>query len=258
LWRLDSTGTWASIGKVPGATTIARDGQRVVLAGADGIQVRELASPQTSRPATRIAWPSAMTQGPVSAIDMSDGGLFAMAVAGGDALTFLTVDATGKTGLLSPQPDSPFGPSLGWLDDGRLAVLSSDARQISRLSVVDKDRRTLTQLRGLGGVRAFAVSPDRTAVAAATETGVYVAPAATWLAGTAMPVAIAVPSGQIVWDLALDSAGGRAAMLSGAESADGTVSAIHELAYELSGGKWLKLLDVPVPFTSASGQVWLT
>jgi hypothetical protein len=61
----------------------------------------------------------------------------------------------------------------------------------------------------------------------------------------------------VVWALALDAGGSRVFMLSGTVAADGTVGSIHELGYARQGSAWVKVLDVPVPFGRAVGQVCL-
>jgi hypothetical protein len=94
-------------------------------------------------------------------------------------------------------------------------------------------------------------------LAAATESGVYVASVADWLAGREPASIVALEASQVVWDVGLSGDGSRVAMLSGTEEADGTVGNVRELGYQRGAGGWSKIVDVPVPFARALGQVWL-
>jgi hypothetical protein len=190
-------------------------------------------------------------------VDRSDAGSTAIAVSQAGGLAFGVVAADGSTGDLLPAPDSPFGPSVAWLDSERVAVISDDARQIPCLAVVDTAKHKLALLSGLGGVRTFAVSPDRRTLAAATESAVYVAPVDDWLADQEPSRAVSLDPSQVVWDLALSLDGSSLAMLSGTEDASGVVTDIHEITYVRTGSSWSKQTDSAVPFSLADGQVWL-
>ena len=111
-------------------------------------------------------------------------------------------------------------------------------------------------LKGLGGIRVFALSPDRTTLAAATESAVYVASVSDWLANRAPEPALSTQPSQVVWDLALNADGSALAMLSGTEDAGGTVGAIHEIGLIHQGSDWVQSFNSAVPFSRAMGQVW--
>ncbi|MGD0017622.1 MAG: hypothetical protein ABSD62_00010 [Candidatus Limnocylindrales bacterium] len=257
LWTYGNDGSWTAGASLPGATAIARDGRRLTLAAQGSLELRDIARPQDVAPQVGVTWPSQMPKGTISCVDRSDAGKTVVAMTDADGITFALVSADGIGGPLLPVPESPFGPSVAWLDADRVLVVSGDTRQIPRLTVLDTTNRSVTFLRGLTGVRGFAVSPDRLSLAAATESAVYVGSVSDLLADRE-PAAIATlgPS-QVVWDLTLDGDGSRLAMLSGTEAADGTVADTHEVGYERREGSWAKIFDSPVPFTRASGQVWL-
>ena len=190
-------------------------------------------------------------------VDRSDAGVTAIAVSESGGLAFQLVAADGSTGELSPAPESPFGPSVAWVDSERLAVLSDDARQIPRLAVVDTKKHEIVLLSGLGGVRVFALSPDRRTLAAATESAVYVAPVGDWLGDEEPSRMVSLDPLQVVWDLAL-SATARASPCCPARRTQAASSTdIHEITYVRSGSSWSKQTDSAVPFSRAVGQVWL-
>jgi hypothetical protein len=257
LWTYNSDGTWSAGSGVPAATAIARNGQLLTLAGQGSLQVREVSKPQTVGASLAMRWESAAPGGRVACVDRSGSGKTVVAVADTDSLTFAVVGADGFAKLLSPSPRSPFGPSVAWLDEDRLVALSVDPQMISRLAVVDTAKHSVAVLNGLPGIRTFGVAPDQRSLAAATESGVYVAPIADWLTGRQPKPAVTLDPGQIVWDLAISGDGSRLAMLSGTEAAEGTVGAVHELIYKLDTGSWNRIANSAVPFTSADGQVWL-
>ena len=204
-----------------------------------------------------FSWPTSSPEGAVVAADTSDAGRIVLAVAGSEEVTFAMAGSDGTANLLSPQPSSPFGPSVAWLDDTHLAILSTDTKMASRLATIDTAGHSARLLTGLSGVRLFALSPDRKILAAATSSGVYVAPVADWLADKAASKALSVKSDQVVWDLALDGTGTRLAMLAGSVGPDGTVADVHEIGYKLNGRAWTQIFNSSVPFARAAGQVWL-
>ncbi len=256
LWTYTG-GTWAPRWPLPEATALARDGQTLVLGMGGSLELRADASPQTTVATISPRSGNQPLDGTIVGVDRSDAGVTAIAVSASGGLAFRVVATDGSTVELLPAPDSPFGPSVAWIDSQRLAVISDDARQIPRLAVVDTAKRTILLLGGLGGVRVFALSPDRESLAAATESAVYVAPVADWLGGKEPPTAASLEPSQVVWDLALSADGSRLAMLSGTEDASGVVAGIHELTYVRSGSGWSKETDSAAPFTRAEGQVWL-
>ena len=256
LWT-DTGGSWAARWPLPGATVLGRDGQTLVLAINGALEFRAESSPQTPAKSVSPRRGTTPLDGAVVGVDRSDAGATAIAVSQSGGLTFSMVAADGSAADLMPAPESPFGPSVAWLDGQRLAVLASDALQVSRLAVVDTAKHEIALLTGLGGVRVFALSPDRRMLAATTESAVYVAPIGDWLANRAPSGAISLDPAQVVWDLALNADGTRLAMISGTENANGVVADIHELTYVRTGSNWSKETDSAVPFSQADGQVWL-
>jgi hypothetical protein len=257
LWIYADDGTWARGTKTPGVTAIARDGKKVTLASRSSLEFRDLATPQDRGMSLSVDWSAQVSLGTVVCVDISDSGKAIIAIADADGLNFAVVSGKGAGSPLTPTPASPFGPSVAWLDETRVVALSADNRQIFRLAVIDPAKGTVSLLQGLTGVRAFAVSPDRKSLVAATESGVYVASVSEWLVGR-VPAAVATlkPS-QVVWDVALSGDNSRVAMLSGTESPDGTVGDIHELGYGWKQGEWAPLFNSPVPFDQVGGQIWL-
>jgi hypothetical protein len=256
LWTY-SGGSWAAKWPLPGATALGRDGQTLILGVGATVELRAESSPQTPGASMSPHWGNKPLSGAIVGVDRSDAGSTAISVTGASGLAFGVMAADGSASDLLPAPDSPFGPSVAWLDSERLAVISDDARQIPRLALVDTAKHTIALLSGLGGVRVFALSPDRQTLAAATESAVYVAPVGDWLADQEPSRAVSLDPSQVVWDLALSGDGSRLAMLSGTEDASGVVTDIHEITYVSSGLSWSKQTDSAVPFSRADGQVWL-
>lgn len=250
-------GSWAAEWPLPGATALGRDGQTLILGIGATVELRSESSPQTHGASMSPHWGNKPLSGPIVGVDRSDAGSTAIAVSGASGLAFSVVAADGSASGLLPAPDSPFGPSVAWLDSARLAVISDDARQIPRLAVVDTAKHTIALLGGLGGVREFALSPDRRTLAAATESAVYVAPVGDWLADQEPSRALSLDPSQVVWDLALSGDGSSLALLSGTEDASGVVTGIHEITYGRRGSGWSKQSDSAVPFGRAVGQVWV-
>ncbi|MGD0861763.1 MAG: hypothetical protein ABSA21_03260 [Candidatus Limnocylindrales bacterium] len=256
LWTYVS-GAWTAQWPLPGATALARDGQSLTLAVDGSLDSRSVAVPQASVASLGVSWRPTPPSGPIVGLDRSDSGATAVVVSESSSLTFAVVAADGTASLLSPPPDSPFGPSVAWLDSDRLVAISADARQIPRLAVIDTAGHKIALVSGLGGVRVFTLSPDRGTLAAATESAVYVARVGDWLADEQPEAAVTLRSSQVVWDLALSADGSRLAMLSGAEDAAGTVGDIHEIVYVYGDSAWDRAVDSPVPFSLTLGQVWL-
>ena len=256
LWTYTG-GSWAPKWPLPGATALDRDGQSLILGIGGSLELRAETSPQTPVASLSPHSGNKLLTGTIVGLDRSDAGVTAIAVSESGGLAFQLVAADGSTGELSPAPDSPFGPSVAWVDSERLAVISDDARQIPRLAVVDTKKHEIVLLSGLGGVRVFALSPDRRTLVAATESAVYVAPVGDWLGDEEPSRMVSLDPSQVVWDLALSADGSRLAMLSGTEDASGVVADIHEITYVRSGSSWSEETDSTVPFSRAVGQVWL-
>jgi hypothetical protein len=256
LWTCTG-GDWAATEPISGATALARDGQALTFAIGGSLASRAVSSPGVAGTALSPKWVKEPLIGSIVGLDRSDSGATAIVVSASDSLTFAVVAKDGTASELSPAPSSPFGPSVAWLDSDRLALISVDAEQIPRLAVVDSVKQTIELLSGLGGVRVFALSPDRQTLAAATESAVYVASAGDWLANKVpAPIANLKPS-QVVWDPALSADGSLLAILSGTEDADGIVTEIHEIGYVRDGSSWAVAFDSAAPFGRALGQVWL-
>lgn len=257
MWIYADDGGWTRGAKTPGVTAIARDGEILTLASQGSLEFREVPKPQERGSSQGMKLGAQVPLGTVVSVDCLEPGRAVVGIVDANGLEFAVVDADGTGRVLTPAPDSPFGPSIAWLDAHRLVALSTDNRQVSRLAVIDTAKGTLSLLHGLVGVRAFAVSPDRLWLAAAIESGVYVAPVSDWLADRGPATAATLKPSQVVWDLALSGDGSRLAMFSGTEAADGTVGDIHEVGYGRKPGGWARIFDSPVPFSQAIGQVWL-
>ena len=257
LWVYDEGTGWTAIAPLAGATALGRDGDDLTLALGGSLEVRKVSSSGEAGTPLQVSWPAQGSAGSLVAASRSPTGRVAVVRVDANGPTFSVVAADGSVSLLSPAPASAFSPLVAWIDADRLVALSTDAEQISRLAVIDTAGHSLSTLRALGGVRVFAVSPDRGSLAAATESAVYVAPVSDWIGGVAPAKGLTLGSSEVVWDLALDAGGSHLAMLSGTESADGDVTDVHEIGYICTGSSWQKIFDAPVPFMHASGQVWL-
>jgi hypothetical protein len=257
LWIYDESTGWTAVAPLAGATALGRDGDDLTLALGGSLEVRKVSSSGQAGTRLQVSWPAQESAGSVVAASRSPTGRTAIVRVDANEPTFFVVSADGSVSLLSPAPASAFSPLVAWIDADRLVALSTDAEQISRLAVIDTAGHSLSTLHALGGVRVFAVSPDRGSLAAATESAVYVAPVSDWIGGAAPAKGLTLGSSEIVWDLALDAGGSHLAMFSGTESEDGNVTDVHEIGYARTGSSWQKIFDAPVPFTHASGQVWL-
>ncbi len=257
LWIYGQSSGWATIAPLADATALGRDGDDLTLALGGSLEFRKVSSSGQPGTTLLVAWPSQTSSAPVVAASRSTAGRTAVVRADANGSTFSVVATDGSVSLLSPAPASAFSPLVAWIDADRLVALSTDAEQVSRLAVIDTAGHSLATLRGLGGVRVFAVSPDRRSLAAATESAIFVAPVSDWIGDLVPAKSLTLGPSEVVWDLALDADGTHLAMLSGTESEDGTVTNIHEIGYARNGASWQKIFDVPVPFTHASGQVWL-
>jgi hypothetical protein len=257
LWTY-AQGAWSESSQVPGATALGRDGQSLILAVTGALERRALSGLGSVGAKTTLSWASQPAAGPIVAVAGSGAGVAAIVSSSSDSLAFNLVAADGKVSGLSPAPSSPFGPSVGWLDGGHLAVISADSMQIPRVAVVDTSQHKIVLLKGLAGVRTFTVSPDGQTLAAATETAVFVAPVSDWLADKVPGSAVTLKPSQVVWDLALSGDGSRLAMLSGTADAQGAVGDIREIGYIRGGTEWSSIFESVVPFGRDSGQVWLS
>ena len=181
----------------------------------------------------------------------------AIVAADGEGQTYAVAAPDGTVSRLQGAPTWPFTPLVGWIDADRLLVLNQGTDNVSRVAVVNSSDHSTQTLNALIDVRWFAISGDRTTVAAARESGIHIGPITAWLAGEYPAQILPLNRLQIVWDLALDRTGTHVAMLSGTEAADGTVVDIRELGYAKSSSGWELTCDAGVPFTRVLGQVWL-
>jgi hypothetical protein len=256
LWNYESAGGWTQLPTQAQMTAIGRDETSVLLAGPGSVESRPVAGFSDAQASAEKTWQLGSPAAVVTSVARSAAGSIAVVEAQESGPRFLVETDSGGWAEVAPAPQQPFSPLAAWLADGRLLVLSVDARQLSRLCAVDLEAGRSDLATAIAGVRVFAVSPDGQSIAAATEESVYVAAASAWLSGDSPAPAFAIPEGRVVWDLALDSHG-RLALLSGAVGADGAVSDVHEVAYQLTGSGWHQLFDLKVPFAEAAGQIWL-
>jgi hypothetical protein len=257
LWTY-AHGAWGVPVPVAGATALGRDGQTLVLASEGALETRPLEAVAVAGSRLAIDWPARPAGASIVAIARTKSGATAVVGASGGSFWFALSSAQGRLTELSPAPSAPFGPSLAWLDAGRLAVISADGMQIPRLAVIDTASHTLTLQKKVAGIRVFGVSPDAKTLAAATESAVLAGPVSDWMAGQVPGTVVTLKPSQVAWDLALSNDGSGLAMLSGTADAQGNVTDIHELVYLRSATGWSPVADVSVPFLQDSGQIWLS
>ena len=257
LWALASDSRWSRVAAIPAATALARTPDGVAVATNAGIEIRsrgDLANAQSVAP---LHWSGQIPTLPIVDLDYSASGRTAMVAADGAGTHYATSRADGTLEALSPAPRDPFTPLIRWLDEKRVLVLSTDTQQTSRLAVIEPAVHTLTVAGALAGVRVFTVARDGQIVAAATETAIYIAPFALFAGLTTPTPSVTLADGQVVWALALDQNGTLLFTLSATVAADGSVGAVHELAYAREGLTWQRVLDSAVPFGRGVAQVYL-
>ena len=257
LWRFQAPDKWTAVGATPEATAVAGTSDGVVLVAGRNVELRSATDLTRTAATISLEWPAAAASQPVVAVDRAPGGKLALITSDGSSADYAVATASGTITVLQPAPTQSFTPLIAWLDDTRLLVLSTDKQQVSRLAVVDTAAATMTPINTIGGIDSFAVSADRMTLVAATEGDIFVAPVSEWIAG-AQPQKIArVGASSVIWDLALDSNGTHLALLSGAVSADGHVSQVHEVGYTRGASAWSLSFDNAAPFTTSRGQVWV-
>lgn len=255
---MDMQGHWTRIGAATGASALGRAAAGVAIATEDQVDIRsgsDLAHPGRS---IALTWVGATPAGHIAGLDQSSAGKLAFVKADGVYFQYGLADTAGNVTALVPAPPQSFAPLIAWLDDTRVVVLTMDSQQESRLAIVDPGARSIDSLPALIGVRCFALSSDRQTIAAATEDGLWVEPVSALRAKAAPQRAVTLADFTVTWGLALDVTGSSVFMLSGAEAADGSVTAIRELGYSKHGSTWTKILDSPAPFSQAIGQVYLS
>jgi hypothetical protein len=257
LWEFDASGQWTVLGPIGDGRAIARDGDVITIAHAAALEMRPVSSPAGAADTVALNWSGSAPSAPIVAIDRSPNGSTAIVAADGEGQTYGVAAPDGTVSRLQGAPTWPFTPLVGWIDADRLLVLNQGTDNVSRVAVVNSSDHSTQTLNALIDVRWFAISGDRTTVAAARESGIYVGQVTAWLAGEHPAQILPLNRMQIVWDLALDRTGTHVAMLSGTEAADGAVVDIRELGYAKSRSGWELTCDAGVPFTRVLGQVWL-
>jgi hypothetical protein len=258
LWRFEAPSKWTAAAATEGASAVARTVGGLVLVAGHSVEVRSWSDLGRASATTDLKWSAATPSTPIVAVDRAPGGKLALVTSDGTSAAYFVASIDGNVTAQRPAPAQSFTPLVAWLDDTRLIVLNTDKDQVSRLAVVDTAAGTMTPIKTIGGIGAFAVSADRMTLAAATEGDIFVAPVSEWIAG-AQPQKIAgVGASSVIWGLALDMTGTQLAMLSGTLSADGRVGNVHEIGYARSGSVWSRSFDAPAPMTTAKGQVWVS
>jgi hypothetical protein len=258
LWRFRAPDKWTAIGPTPGAMWVARTAAGVALVAGQNVELRS--SSDLARVAATIGlkWPAVAPSAPVVAVDRAPGGKLALVTSDGSSVAYAVASADGRVTVLQPAPTQSFTPLIAWLDDTRLLVLSTDKQQVSTLAVIDTAAGTMTPIRTIGGIDFFALSSDRMTLVASTERDIFVAPVSEWIAGAQPQKIASVDAFRVIWGLALDSNGTHLALLSGAVSADGHVSQVHEVGYTRGASAWSQSFDNAAPFTTSRGQVWVS
>jgi hypothetical protein len=258
IWGFDASGRWASLALTPTATGLARVGDNLAVLSGGSVELRTVATVAATGTEMPLKW-TGSTPSRIVSLSRSPNGRVALVSTNGDEQSYWLAAADGTTALLQPAPAQPFAPIVGWLDDTRLLVLSTDNLQRSRLTVIDLTARTSEQSSAVSGIRFFGISPNREYVAVATDSTMYSGPVEAFLEALPPPaVATIDPSTPtVVWALAPDDTGARLAILSATLSSDGRATNTREIVYGNGSGSWTKTFDSPAPFTQALGQVWL-
>jgi hypothetical protein len=257
LWRFQAPDQWTAVGATPGATAVARTSDGVVVVAGQNVELRSSADLTRATATIRLKWPGVAPSAPVVAVDRAPGGKLALVTSDGSSVAYAVASADGRVTVLQPAPVESFTPLVAWLDDTRLLVLSTNNQQVSTLAVIDTAVGTMTPIRTIGGIDFFALSSDRVTVVASTQRDIFVAPVSEWIAGAQPQNIASVGAVRVIWGLALDSNGTHLALLSGAVSADGHVSQVHEVGYTRGASAWSQSFDNAAPFTTSRGQVWV-
>ena len=257
LWSLGSDSRWNMVSVTPGATALGRTPDGIAVASTAGLEARSRVDLSKPAGVALFRWSGRTPATPIVDVDYSSAGSLAVVASDATGAIYAVARPKGSLQTLFPAPVQSFTPTVRWLDENRILVLSTDVRQVSRLAVVETAGHTLTATPALSGVRVFGVSLDRRVVAAATESAIYVAPVAALGEASAPAPAVALAAEQVVWAMAMDESGSRLFVLSGIVAPNGSVGTVHELAFALDGAVWKKLLDAPVPFGRAISQAYL-
>ena len=256
LWSFTVSDGWLELQAVPWATTVARFGDAVALAGPSRVELLASSEPAASRVTVPLDVPAATSNRPIVALARSPDGTLALITQGIAGPTYLVGRSGSVMTPLIPAPVQPLTPLVGWLDDQRLLVLSTDSTQASRLTVLDVAAANVAQAGSMAGVRDFTVSGDRATLAAATGEAIYAGSLNEILGANPPTPVAAIPDGSVAWGLAVDYSGSALALLTATVGTDGTAGATREVGYRRSGRSWTPLFDVPVPLAAVVGQVW--
>lgn len=257
LWSFEAPNTWSETASLPGATGIARFGNSVAISSGGSVELRSAATPATPGPAMSLRWQGPAPVAQIVSLARAPGGRVAIATTSDESQSYWLVAADGGVEPLNPAPTQSFTPLVAWLDDSRLLVLTTDEAQVSRLAVIDVSARTIKPAIALAGVRVFALSQDRRAMAAATGTGVYAGPVEAFLATGETGLVAAVDPSAVVWGLAMDDAGTKVAMFSGKVTPGGLVSSARAIGYVRQAESWVMEFDSAAPLGKTLDQVWL-
>jgi hypothetical protein len=260
LWALTASG-WAQLGTAPGATGIGTISDGIAIATGRNVELRPATGLGSTGTARTLKWPGSGSgsgpMAPIVSLSTSPAGKLAIVTSDAQGSGYLVAAVDGTVAPVDIAPMQSFTPSAAWLDESHLLVLSTDQSQMSRLASMDCGDGTLSTGRAVTGIRVAGLSADRSTAAVATESGLYVGSVPSLLGQTAVQPAITLEAAQIVWALTLDADGKHVFLLSGQMAPDGKVSSVRELGYTQQGSSWVKMLDVPVPFGRAIGQVFL-
>jgi len=254
LWTEARGSGWSRAADASAATAIGGTAEGLLLAGGSTVEVRTLASLSQPLRSTVLQWRPG-TIPTIESVSASAAGELALAVSDGDRTGFATATASGAVSAVDIPDAQPFSPLVAWIDGSRRVVLTTDARQVSRLAVSAKPGE-YQPLAAIEGCRWFAVSADGKTIAVATDDAVFAGSTAAVLAGTAPGAISQVAAGAVVWDLALDASGTRLAFLTGTVGADGTVSAPTEVVYQRAAAAWAQSAEVDAPAARIIGQAW--
>jgi hypothetical protein len=188
---------------------------------------------------------------------MSPSGSTAIVAADEQSESYWVVSGDGHVTQLEAAPQSSFTPLVAWIDADRFLTLSEGTDATSRIVVVDPSRNSSQTIPTPIGVRRFALSLDRSSVAVALDSGIYVCPVSALLNGAQQAWVGSVSASQEVLDVTMDQTGAHLAVLVGSMAADGTAESIRELGYTKDGSGWTWTYDALAPFTRALGQIWL-
>ncbi len=222
----DPATAWLSGSTANGLVATLADGRLAVLEDAmsEGGDWRIVEPATDGEPLGSLLFAAASPDGSrVASLALGSAGRFGLA---------LTDAATGQS-VTVPLDAEPVLASPAWLDPERVGIVVVDAASVGAVTIADATSGNLTG--GPGNVRALAVSADGVVVAwASTVDGrLYGSNAGSWLAGeevAALP--IEGPGGALPGSFALDSDGGRIAIVWEDDSGEIVEIAVHQRTAE--------------------------